>query len=167
MTLAILFVLVAVSAYFLFIKKASTGNKASAKRSVPPQPPARANGPPHHWRDTQKFEFHVVGESYYQAHIAAVVGDHDESYTKVRKIAMLVPERDNPHDDKAVGVYIDGAKVGHLSRDDARRFRNRLRAKKIAGEETTCDAEVRGGKAKNGAGSTYDVFLAIKPFAEQ
>jgi hypothetical protein len=62
----------------------------------------------------------VVGESHYHAALAGIraalgSGDWEES----RAIAALVAEPNNPHDRNAVGVYIHGAKVGHLDRYDA------------------------------------------------
>lgn len=42
--------------------------------------------------------------------------------------AELRPEPDNAYDKRAVGVYVDGRKVGHLSREDARRHQSALLA---------------------------------------
>lgn len=44
--------------------------------------------------------------------------DHEVSATAALRLAD-----DNPHDPQAVAVYINEHQVGHLSRDDARRFR--------------------------------------------
>lgn len=66
----------------------------------------------------------VVGESFYRTHFERLFprhgsgDDHEASAT-----ATLVLEDGNPHDDQAVAVFIRGLQVGHLSRDDARRFR--------------------------------------------
>lgn len=47
--------------------------------------------------------------------------------------AELRPEPDNAYDKRAVGVYVDGRKVGHLSREDARRHQSALLALRSQG----------------------------------
>ena len=41
--------------------------------------------------------------------------------------AVLVLDDDNPYDNKAVRVEIDGYLVGHLSRENARQYRKKLK----------------------------------------
>lgn len=107
----------------------------------------------------------VVGEQSYQANLARLVGDHGSKSVKVSVTALIRPEDDNPHDEKAVGIWIDGYKVGHLGRDDARSFRRRLSAKKLSNQATACSALVMGGFIRdNGERASYGVQLLIKPF---
>jgi hypothetical protein len=47
---------------------------------------------------------------------------------RVEVYAVLVAEPDNPYDANAVSVWVQGLKVGYLSRDDARRYRPGLLA---------------------------------------
>ena len=47
--------------------------------------------------------------------------------------AELRPEPDNAYDKRAVGVYVDDQKVGHLTREDARRHQSALRALRSQG----------------------------------
>jgi hypothetical protein len=68
--------------------------------------------------------YNVVGESFYADALARLFPrprgrDDDEHDVSVE----LRPESGNPHDDQAVAVYIGSAKVGHLSRADARAYR--------------------------------------------
>ena len=113
----------------------------------------------HHWT-SDHFDFEVVGESFYQSQIAELV-----RRAGVHHAARLVLDSNNPHDNLAVRVDINGQTVGHLSRDDARSFRRRLGAMRMTGQTTTCDAEIRGGNtAKDGRALTYGVFLAMKQF---
>ncbi|MGH3158548.1 MAG: HIRAN domain-containing protein [Streptosporangiaceae bacterium] len=57
-------------------------------------------------------EVHVVGERFYAAAIRAVhLGAQPGDDLK----GMLVPEPDNPHDQDAVAVYLEGRRVGHLA----------------------------------------------------
>lgn len=96
----------------------------------------------------------VVGESYYQDAIlqaaGGYVGPDDPIRTDAREgaLAELKPEPDNPYDDGAVGVYIGGAKVGHLSRDDARTYRSLIDEAIAAHGAATCGAQIRGGLLK-------------------
>lgn len=107
----------------------------------------------------------VVGESYYQAELRCIVGDHGDKSIRKELTALLRPESDNPHDDKALSVWIEGLKVGHLSSDDARSFRRRLSAKKMTGQTTACTAMVMGGhKLASGERASYGVQLFLKSF---
>lgn len=119
---------------------------------------------PHVWPGEGNFEFEVVGESNYQNHIRVLAGEHGDEWANTQHVALLVPEDQNPHDDKAVSVIINGGLVGYLSRDDARSFRRRLSAKKLGRQITGCAAVVRGGGIKNGQRVPYGVWLDMKPF---
>jgi len=120
-----------------------------------------------HWPGKNDYEVEVVGESFYQANLNAIIGEYD-SHNSIRRecIACIIPEDDNPYDDYAVRIEIDGLQVGHLSRDDARSFRRRLKRKQWTDEETTCNAIIQGGytKRKTGEKVGYNVWLDIKPF---
>ena len=118
-----------------------------------------------HWPALGAFEFDIVGESNYQAAIAAVASEHGMQNTDVQCVAVLEPEDGNPHDPKAVRVQIQGKVVGYFSRQEARSFRRRLGQKRITGRVTTCDAlVVGGGTRRNGEKLYYGVKLDIKPF---
>ena len=118
-----------------------------------------------HWPGTGDFEFEVVGESFYQKDLARLAGAHGEQSADVQCVATLVLEDDNKHDPKAVAVLVDGRKIAHPSREDARSFRRRLGAKKLSGARTTCDALiVGGGTRRNGEKLMYGAKLDIKPF---
>lgn len=121
-------------------------------------------GDVYEWPDTGDFHFNIVGESYYQSAIKRLAGPNNEHVEEKEYKALLVPEDDNPHDDKAVRVDIEGRAVGHLSREDARRFRRRLVSKKIKGQVTACKAIVTGGQAWDGNESRYGICLSIKEF---
>ena len=74
-------------------------------------------------------DLEVVGESYYQENLWLVAGARPGGErVRVEITAVLVPEPDNPHDRNAVGVWVNGLKVGHLSRYDAQSYRPGLLA---------------------------------------
>lgn len=70
-------------------------------------------------------DLEVVGESHYQENLWQIAGGRHNPEARVRCeiYALLVPEDDNPHDANAVAVWIQGLKVGYLSREDAQRYR--------------------------------------------
>ena len=72
----------------------------------------------------------VVGEASYQDSLWRAVGGRGlpEDRVRVDVVAVLVAETDNPYDANAVSVWVQGLKVGYLSRDDARRYRPGLLA---------------------------------------
>lgn len=76
-------------------------------------------------------DLNVVGESFHQDNLWHLVGGRRNPEIHVRSAemaAVLVAEYGNEHDPNAVGIWIDGLKVGHLSRDDAARYRPGLLA---------------------------------------
>lgn len=73
-----------------------------------------------------RFDVEVVGESHYRSNFEAVLGQL--AYTEQEMVgdAMLRLDDANPHDPQAVGVWVQGRQLGHLSRTMARSFRQAL-----------------------------------------
>lgn len=88
------------------------------------------------WPSRDEYEFEVVGESHHQMALSRLAGDHGTESASAEHEAMLVPDDNNPHDEKAVAVFVSGELVGHLSRDDARSFRRGLSQKGFSGQAT-------------------------------
>jgi HIRAN domain len=87
----------------------------------------------------------VVGESYYQDALDAICGGKCEEGHQLMCRAELRPEPDNDYDKRAVGVYVDGRKVGHLSRADAKMRQSKLLALHSQGKRPMCGALISGG----------------------
>ncbi|MFP1683333.1 HIRAN domain-containing protein [Alloalcanivorax sp. C16-1] len=79
-----------------------------------------------HIRSTGRFDINVAGESFYQEALIDIEARLGRGWDDEGLQAFIVPEDDNPHDRNACGVYIDGEKVGHLSRENAREFRKKI-----------------------------------------
>lgn len=139
---------------------AKSESKSSRQR---PASTTRSAGP-HHWPALGEFGFSIVGESNYQAALAAIAGDHGKKKARVECIAELRPDDDNPHDDKAVEVCVEGRTVGYLARDEARKFRRRLGQKGLTDQSTYCAALVVGGGEWRGEVRHYGIQLDLKPF---
>ena len=117
----------------------------------------------HLWENDGNFEFEIVGESFYQDTLAYLSSMYEKGKPRLF-VAAMVLEDNNPHDDKAVAVTIDGRKVGHLSREDARSFRRRLSMQGLKGQTTCCWAAIFGGEAKkDGTFKQLGVWLELKP----
>lgn len=71
-------------------------------------------------------DLEVVGESFYQENLWAVVGGDAGVRVRHDIHAVLVAEHGNPHDDNAIAAWISGLKVGYLSRHDAATHREGL-----------------------------------------
>lgn len=65
----------------------------------------------------------IVGESHRQEALEDLCGGRDTESAHLTVTARLVREDDNPHDEQAVQVIVQGRHVGYLSRADARRYR--------------------------------------------
>jgi hypothetical protein len=75
--------------------------------------------------------------------------------------AHLCPENDNPVDDAAVSVNVDGRKVGYLGRDLARTLREHLTVNNIPVQVTTCDAVITNGLRTGEHEYSYTVELDL------
>lgn len=158
--------------YIIILSKTS-GIAELAKQEQPKKPPLKTKAKPTEqpqpsdvtWPGKGEFLFDVVGESNYQAAIKELAGDHGDREPKATFIASLIPDDDNPHDDKAIRVEINRKHVGYMSREDARSFRRRLGTKKLTNQTTTCHAKITGGwVGKDGKRVPYGIRLDIKPF---
>lgn len=102
------------------------------------------------------FALEVVGESFYQENLGKIVGPRDPNGASGVFDAELAREDDNPYDDQAIVVTIDGLKVGHLNRADARRYRATPHPEK-------CRAVIIGGhKMQRGEWASYGVKLDLE-----
>src|SRR6266516_2797636 len=108
----------------------------------------------------------VVGEASYQDNLWQAVGGRSAAADRVRVevYAVLVAEADNPYDPNAVSVWVQGLKVGYLSRDDARRYRPGLLAleNKYGKPIALAGAIVGGGIRADGPGR-LGLFLDHDP----
>jgi hypothetical protein len=66
--------------------------------------------------------------SYYQDELWQVVGARTNERVRLDIQAVLLAQIDNAYDKNAISVWINGMKVGHLSRDDAVAYRPGLLA---------------------------------------
>lgn len=156
-------VLIAFVAWMMLSRRAgkSKPNSSTSERSQPPFP-THADFV---WPTLDTFDFEVVGESHYQPVLAALMGDVSDPTIDGKGMAVLLPYDDKPHDDKAVRVTIAGFTVGHLSRDDARKYRRRLKAKAGGMAAAMCGCQIVGGhQLRDGTQASFGVMLDMKPF---
>ena len=87
----------------------------------------------------------IVGESKYQRALESICGGRtDESQEKIVE-AILLHEDNNPHDNKAIRVDVEGETVGFLDRKLAREFRKRMKEAGHPGLVARCSAMIVGG----------------------
>lgn len=103
--------------------------------------------------DGGSFNQEVVGEAAYQEALRSVAG-RGEVRHECR--AVLATEDSNPHDSNAVAIFVDGKKVGYLSRSDAKRYRKKLAPTDAFG---TCPAVIVGGGDQRHLGIWLDIRL--------
>lgn len=103
---------------------------------------------------------HAVGESHYQSHLRATMKSLGRGKDKPLT-AYIVTEPDNPHDKNACAVYINGGKVGHLNRDDARHYVAQMRKNNIPNvSRFEANAKIIGGTdGKQNIGVMLDLPL--------
>lgn len=99
----------------------------------------------------------IVGESHYREEFIALLGPSNENGEDEERTADLICEPDNPYDHNAVGVWIEGHRVGYLSRDAALIY-----CKKFGSTPTRCSARITAGWDRGGRDrGDYCVRLAI------
>lgn len=93
--------------------------------------------------DCKRFTLEVVGESYYQENLWRIAHTaHPEYGARVIEKAYLILDDANPYDSNAVRVDMMSLQVGHLSREKAVWYRERLAAGSVS---NVCHGLIRGG----------------------
>src|SRR5262249_32273170 len=92
-----------------------------------------------------KYDIEVVGTSHYQTELEQICGGRSEESARAKTTAMLVLDDANPYDSNAVRVEIAGYVVGHMSRDNARQYRKKLKQAGHPRITASCDALIVGG----------------------
>jgi len=111
-------------------------------------------------------DLEVVGESHYQENLWRLAGGRGRPDERVRAdiMAVLAAELDNPYDANAISVWIDGLKVGYLSRDDALRHRpGLLELQEKHGRPVALAGVIAGGGLRDDGPGMLGVFLNYDP----
>ena len=107
-------------------------------------------------------DLYVVGESFHQDILWSLAGGRDDParYIRVDIVAVLTAEPNNPYDRNAVGVSINGMKVGHLSREDAKAYQPGLLAlQRKHGRPVALRGVIAGGGIREDGPGKLGVFL--------
>ncbi len=112
-----------------------------------------------------KADLDVVGESFYQEALWAVIGGVTRERVRRDIVAMLVPEPQNQYDPNAIAVYVSGLKVGHLGSVDAQRLIAGLNDQiaKNPGKFIALNGVVAGGGMRDDGLGRLGVFLRYDP----
>ena len=132
----------------IFLEPRSNGIQKAVDLK-PDLSPLRHKGPGTYLTD-------CVGESFYQDALEAIAGRKTEHGWNLPCEAVLICENTNPHDPKAVRVEIQGRHVGYLSRDRARKHRQRFGQRPVH-----CAALIVGGWNDNGKSGHFGVKLDL------
>jgi hypothetical protein len=106
-----------------------------------------------------RFDVIVVGVSFYQKVLEKICGNKCGKGLDVFTQADIIPDNDNPHDNNAVRVEIDGETVGHLSRKNAILWRSKMISDNHSGV-VKCPAKIVWDKNYDEEGS-YGVWLNL------
>lgn len=106
-----------------------------------------------HFKPIGKYRQAVKGESNYQEHLARAAENDDELFVD------LFLEDHNKFDKNAVAVVYENDTVGYLSREDAVKYRNAIKALNHPNAIGTCPAQVIGGGEDKSYGIVLDLDL--------
>ena len=105
------------------------------------------------------YSFDIVGESHYQDSISIICGGKTRQGHRIEVDATLVYDDNNPNDDNAIRVDINGYTVGYLSRNLARDYRKAMREARQVGMRLRCPAIIVGGWKR---GETDEGHFGVK-----
>lgn len=111
-------------------------------------------------------DLNVVGESNYQDNLRRAAGGEGDPHSRVRVdvVAVLAAETDNPYDPNAVSIWVNGLKVGYLSRADAERYRpGLLELESRRGRPIALRGVIVGGGMRADGPGKLGVFLRHSP----
>ena len=109
----------------------------------------------------RKFALDIVGESHYQTTLDRLAGGKIEDGHKLEMEALLFLENDNPYDNKAVAVGINGNIVGYLDRETARSYREQIAAAGQPKAAGIVAARIVGGWLRENDDGHYGVKLDL------
>ncbi len=106
----------------------------------------------------------VVGESYRQDNLWAIVGGRTNQHIDQAVVAVLVPEQDNQYDPNAISIWVNGLMVGYLSRATAAQYRQGLvDLYKEHQMPVALEGEIVGGGPREDGIGQLGVFLRHDP----
>ena len=109
-------------------------------------------------------DLEVVGESFYQDALWRVVGARTNERVRLEVQAVLFAETDNPYDENAISVWINGMKIGHLSREDAEAYRPGLLARQAReGKSIALRGVIVGGGVRLDGPGFLGVWMSHDP----
>ena len=110
-------------------------------------------------------DLEVVGESYRQAELWALVGVASTERVRQEIVAFLIPDPDNKYDPNAIGVYIDRFHVGFIPRDMAARLTPGLNSLYALhpGKYVALRGVITGGGMRDDGLGNLGVFLTYDP----
>ena len=114
-----------------------------------------------HWPGNGIFRVSAVGESFYRNQIESLAQNGLQP-ALVFCTAHLVPETNNILDPMAVALHVNDLKVAHLSREDAKKFRDTLRDHGLAGQITSCNAVISSGGTTSDRTYDYSIDLDLQ-----
>lgn len=91
------------------------------------------------------FPTEIVGESFYFKNFIKLFGRRGEDGIDEVVDASVEPDDNNEYDENAVAVYIRGLQVGHLSRTNAKKYRQLIDLGAVPERAMKTKARVRGG----------------------
>jgi hypothetical protein len=147
-----LILLIIIIAAFLTSKQAKYRDLGNKDSSPDLQPFLRGPG---------LYDFDIVGESYYQDALEEICGSKTIEGHRKEVMAILIHEDNNPKDDKAIRVDIEGMTVGHLERKFAREYRKRLSEAGYPGLAAACNALINGGWRRDASEGHFGVKLDL------
>ena len=154
-------VLALVTLYFLLKGGPKAAPAPAGKPAGGSYTPLPQGEPVRHWTDGGRFQLEVLGESRYSDTIRELAGPHGDTPANTHHKALLLPDDNNPYEDKAVAVFLSNRMVGYLAPQDAQAFRTMLARQEIPGQLTSADAVIRGGHRYEGKRLSYAVLLDI------
>ncbi len=109
-----------------------------------PNVPAESPTEPLEINGNGEYALDIVGESHYQDALSEICGGKTRDSHDLDRLATLVFEN-NPNDQNAVRVDIEGKTVGYLQRPHAQQLRRQITGSGFPNTILSCSAKIVGG----------------------
>lgn len=111
------------------------------------------------FKPTGKYQQQIVGESHYQKQLKFLASIYDDGI--IETVDLFLDDH-NAHDPNAVSIVIDGEDVGYLSREDALKYRKKIKELGHPVAIGICTAKLTGGhQLRSGEQASHGITLDL------
>lgn len=122
----------------------------------------RSNANLPHWPTSGSYEQEVVGESYYTESFDRLADWRQGADSVLLTMATLIPDPENKYDSNAIKVVVEGVHIGHIDRNSAFQYKDRVLDNPDIYDPPLTTANIRIKRLLFGEKTVYSAALDLK-----